>query len=62
MRVNVFLNKTTVTKEGETVQEILEKCGYTIESVILLKEGRVILEEEVSDNDTIELLVVASGG
>lgn len=62
MKVNVRVHKKSVTKEGDTVEEILEQCGYTIESVIVLKEGRVILEEEVSDNDTIELLPVASGG
>jgi sulfur carrier protein ThiS len=62
MRVTMILNKNPRSAEGETIYEILEKCGYTIESVILLRENQVILEEEVSDDDIIELLPVASGG
>jgi sulfur carrier protein ThiS len=62
MRVTVILNKNPQFAEGETIHEILEKCGYTIESVILLRENQVILEEEVSDDDIVELLPVASGG
>lgn len=53
-------NPTTL--EGKTLLDILSQCQYTIEEVILLKDGRVIIEEEVCDGDSIELLPVASGG
>jgi sulfur carrier protein ThiS len=36
--------------------------GTNIESIIILKEGKMTLEEEISDGDTIELVNVASGG
>lgn len=62
MRVNLLLNRKEMAKEGETIEEIIEECGYTIESVIVLKEGKVILEEDVSDGDFIEVVPVASGG
>lgn len=62
MRVSLLLNKKEMVKEGNTIEEIIEECGYTIESVIVLKEGKVILEEDVSDGDFIEVVPVASGG
>lgn len=62
MRITILFNRETWTGEGKTLEEILEKCGYTIESVILLKEGKIILEEEILDKDTVELIPVASGG
>lgn len=62
MRITILLNREARTEEGETLEEILKKCGHTIESVILLKEGKIILEEEILDKDTVELIPVASGG
>ena len=62
MNVTVLVNRAPVTTKGDTIEDILEQCGYTIEGVIVLREGSVILEEEVSDGDTIELVPVASGG
>ncbi|MGD2248355.1 MAG: hypothetical protein PVF58_08090 [Candidatus Methanofastidiosia archaeon] len=62
MKVTVTVENTTCTVKGETIEEILERSGYPIASVLVLKEGSVILAEDVSDNDCIELLPVASGG
>jgi sulfur carrier protein ThiS len=56
------MNSESITMEGETIHHILTQCQYTIEEVIILREGQVVLEEEVSSGDTIELLPVASGG
>lgn len=50
------------TVEGETLHDILSQCQYTIEEIIILREGQVICEDDVSTGDTIELLPVASGG
>jgi sulfur carrier protein ThiS len=62
MKVTVTVENTTCTVKGETIEEVLECSGYPIASVLVLKEGSVILAEDVSDNDCIELLPVASGG
>ncbi len=62
MRVTVVVNRESQIITGETIEEILEQCGYTIESAIVLKNGEVIIEEDVTENDTIELIPVASGG
>ena len=62
MRVNIVVHKSETVEEGETIEHIVEKCGYPIESVILLKQGEIIIEEDVQDLDTIELIPVASGG
>ena len=62
MRVTVTIKKESQVMTGGTIEEILEMCGYTIESVLVLKNGEVILDTEVKDNDTIELIPVASGG
>ena len=62
MRVNIHVNKEKIVKEGENIEEILEKCGYTIESVILLRNGNIVIEEDVVNEDTIEVVSVASGG
>lgn len=62
MKLNLVVRRTTLVQEGETIEEILKKCGYTIESVILLKDGRAVLEEDIADDDTVEVMPVASGG
>lgn len=62
MRVNVLYDGKTTEEEGKPLEEVLEKYGYTIEGVIFLKEGKVILREDISDEDTIEVMPVASGG
>lgn len=62
MRVKVHFSGKTCEEEGQSLSEILEAMGTNIESVIILKDGKVTLEEEVSDGDTLELVNVASGG
>ena len=62
MRVNILVNKEKIFEEGENIEEILEKCGYTIESVILLRDGNIVIEEDILNEDTIEVVPVASGG
>ncbi|MBU7018897.1 MAG: MoaD/ThiS family protein [Theionarchaea archaeon] len=62
MRLNIHVNKEKIVEEGENIEEILEKCGYTIESVIILRNGSIVIEEDVVNEDTIEVVPVASGG
>ena len=42
MRVTVTIKKESQVMTGGTIEEILEMCGYTIESVLVLKNGEVI--------------------
>ncbi|MBU7038354.1 MAG: MoaD/ThiS family protein [Theionarchaea archaeon] len=62
MKVQITVDGKTNWIEGQSIEHILEQCGYPIESVILLKEGSVVVEDDISDHDAVELLPVASGG
>jgi sulfur carrier protein ThiS len=62
MRVRVHFSGRTCDEEGQNLSQILKAMGTNIESIIILKEGKMTLEEEISDGDTIELVNVASGG
>ncbi|MCA9486420.1 MoaD/ThiS family protein [Candidatus Woesearchaeota archaeon] len=46
-----------------TLKELLKKENILIESVILVKNGQVCLEDEkITDKDEVKLLSVLSGG
>lgn len=62
MRVTVTIKGVSQVITGDTLEEVFETCGYAIESVIVLKNGEAILDTEVKEDDTIELIPVASGG
>lgn len=62
MNLTVIVNKAPHIFEGENLEEILGKCGYSVESVILLREGKIIVEEDIMNGDTVEAVPVASGG
>ena len=66
--MEVFIEKNNETKKiilNKKVKfnKILDEMGISLESVILVKNGEVCLEdEEVSNDDKIKLLSVVSGG
>ncbi|MCA9459088.1 MAG: MoaD/ThiS family protein [Nanoarchaeota archaeon] len=66
--MEIFIEKENKTKEINVdkkikLNEILDMLGLSLESVILVKNGEVCLEdEEVSNEDKIKLLSVVSGG
>jgi sulfur carrier protein ThiS len=62
MKLTILFGGKNITEEGQDLTDILGKIGTNTESIIVLKGGKVVLEEEVSDGDTIELVNVASGG
>jgi len=62
MKLTILFAGKNITEEGRDLTDILGKIGTNMESIIVLKGGKVVLEEEVSDGDTIELVNVASGG
>jgi len=62
MRLTILFSGMKQVVEGTDLNEILGKLGTNIESVIVLKDKKVILEQDVSDGDEIELVNVISGG
>ncbi len=66
--MEIFLEKdnTTITHtiSGEvTISKVLQELNITIESVIILKNGDVTIEEDTVENtDSLKVLSVVSGG
>jgi sulfur carrier protein len=64
--MKVFIEKTGEHKEisfSGNGLELCKKLNVNLETVIILKNGNLITEDIVlEDNDTIELLSVISGG
>jgi sulfur carrier protein ThiS len=59
----IYRDKTWEVKPGSTVRHIIDKAGLNPESVLAVREGRLINEETITQNgDTIKLVTVVSGG
>lgn len=60
----VFLrDKKSVQVEASNVSEVFSKLSILREQYVVIKNGRIVCEEEaLSDGDIIELFTVASGG
>ena len=60
----VFLrDKRTVEVEAKNVSDIFPKLSILREQYVVIKNGRIVCEDEsLSDGDTVELFTVASGG
>lgn len=59
----VFRDKTWDVKSGSTVRHIIEKAGLNPESVLAVRDGKLINEETLTqDGDRIRLVSVVSGG
>ena len=58
-----FRDKTWDVKPGSTVRHIIEKAGLNPESVLAVRDGKLINEETLAqDGDKIRLVAVVSGG
>ena len=58
-----FRDKEWEVPGGKTVKEIIEDLGLDPESVLAVRDGKLINEETVvEEDDTIKLLAVISGG
>ena len=58
-----YRDKTWEVKAGSTVRHIIVKAGLNPESVLAVRDGRLINEETLTkDGDTIKLVSVVSGG
>ena len=51
------------SEENKTVKDILDELEIPIETVVIRKNGELIIEEdEISDGDIIEVIRVIYGG
>jgi sulfur carrier protein ThiS len=64
MTIKLLLrDKTFELKSGMTLRSALEKAGIPLESVLAVRAGEMLTEEELlKDGDIIKLVSVVSGG
>ena len=59
----ILRDKEYEVKPGMTLLSSLEKCGILSESVIAIREGELILDDEILKNgEVVRLIAVISGG
>ena len=59
----IYRDKTWEVKPGSTVRHIIDKAGLNPESVLAVRDGKLINEETLTqDGDRIKLVTVVSGG
>jgi sulfur carrier protein ThiS len=59
----VYRDKTWQVSAGSTIRHIVEKAGINPESVLALRDGKLINDATLTkDGDTIRLIAVISGG
>lgn len=59
----VFRDKTWQVKSGSTVRHVIEQAGLNPESVLALRDGKLINDATLTkDGEIIKLIPVVSGG
>jgi sulfur carrier protein ThiS len=59
----IHRDKTWQVTAGSTIRHIVEKAGINPESVLAMKDGKLINDATLTrDGDTIRLIAVVSGG
>jgi sulfur carrier protein ThiS len=59
----IYRDKTWQVAAGSTVRHIVEKAGINPESVLALRDGKLINDATLTkDGDAIKLIGVISGG
>ena len=59
----IFRDKQWEVKAGSTVRHVIEKAAINPESVLALRDGKLINEATLTEEgDTIKLVAVVSGG
>lgn len=49
--------------DNKRVRELLKELGLSLEEAVVIKKGRVVLDDEVvKDGESIEVLLAVSGG
>jgi sulfur carrier protein len=50
-------------KEGLTIKEVLVDMDIPVETVVVKKDGRIVIEEEIiNEGDVVEIIKVIYGG
>ena len=59
----VFRDKTWEVKAGSTVRHVIETAGLNPESILAVRDGKLVNDATlIQDGDTIKLVAVISGG
>jgi sulfur carrier protein ThiS len=59
----VFRDKTWEVKAGSTVRHVIETAGLNPESILAVRDGKLVNEATLTrEGDTIKLVAVISGG
>jgi sulfur carrier protein ThiS len=59
----IYRDKTWEVKAGSTVRHIIEKADLNPESILAVRNGKLINEATLTqDGDVIKLVAVVSGG
>jgi len=59
----IYRDKTWEVKPGSTVRHIIQKAGLNPESILAVRDGKLINEATLTrDGDVIKLVAVVSGG
>ena len=59
----IYRDKTWEVRPGSTVRHIVEKSGLNPESILAVRDGKLINDATLTrDGDTIKLVAVVSGG
>ncbi|AEB94924.1 MAG: MoaD/ThiS family protein [Metallosphaera sp.] len=68
MKVTVYLARERKEKEVEldfnsTVRDLVRKLGFTVQGVVVLRNGQPVLDDEkLKEGDNLTLVQTASGG
>ena len=59
----IYRDRTWQVQAGSTVRHIIEKSGLNPESILALRDGKLINDATLTrEGDTIKLVAVVSGG
>jgi sulfur carrier protein ThiS len=59
----IYRDKTWEVRSGSTVRHIIEKADLNPESILAVRNGKLINDETLTqDGDVIKLVAVVSGG
>jgi sulfur carrier protein ThiS len=59
----IYREKTWEVQPGSTVRHIIEKAGLNPESILAVRNGKLVNDATLAqDGDTIKLVAVVSGG
>ena len=58
-----FRDKTWEVKPGSTVRHIIQQAGLNPESILVVRNGKLVNEATLTeDGDSVKLVAVVSGG